>query len=171
MRKLITTLCILTVFLCASTYAKAQKFGYINSAALLAELPEVKAADSELTVLQGQLKKKGEDMVAALQKKYADVGQRDKNGEFSPKQLEAESTKLKEEEANISKYEQDMGQQLSKKREELLTPILDKVNKAIAEVAKEVGYSYIFDASANILLYADQSTDITAEVKKKLGIQ
>lgn len=170
MRKLITALSIALFAVCCSSQLHAQKFGYINSAALLAEMPEVKAADSELTVLQGQLKKKGEDMVAALQKSYAEVSQKDKNGEYSPKQLETESARLKEEEAKISAFEQEMGQQLSSKREQLLQPILDKVNKAIADVAKEVGYSYVFDASANILLYADTSTDITATVKKKLGL-
>jgi outer membrane protein len=170
MRKLIITLSIGIFALCCSTQMQAQKFGYINSAALLAEMPEVKAADSELTVLQTQLKKKGEDMVAALQAKYTEVSQKDKNGEYSPKQLETESTKLKEEEGKIAAFEQEMGKQLSGKRETLLQPILDKVNKAIAEVAKEAGYSYVFDASANILLYADTTTDITAIVKQKLGL-
>jgi outer membrane protein len=59
---------------------------------------------------------------------------------------------------------------LAKKREELLQPILDRVNKAIGDIAKEQGYSYVFDASSNILLYADASADVTALVKKKLGL-
>ena len=61
----------------------AQKFGYVNSAALLTELPEVKAADSQLGVLQSQLKKKGEEMVTAFQQKYQEVAAKEKNGEFS----------------------------------------------------------------------------------------
>lgn len=165
---------ILMVFLSITIFntqsLMAQKFGYVNSAALLTELPEVKAADSQLSVLQSQLKKKGEEMVTAFQQKYQDVAAKEKNGEFSPKQIEVESQKLKDEEAKISQFEQESSQTLAKKREELLQPILDKVNKTIEETAKENGYSYIFDASANILLYADPTADITASVKKKLGL-
>lgn len=162
---------MLTLLTAASQTASAQKFGYVNSAALLAELPEVKAADSELTVLQNQLKKKGEDMVTAFQAKYTEISTKEKNGEYSPKQIETESQKLKEEEAKISQYEQESSQTLAKKREELLQPILDRVNKAISDTAKESGFSYVFDASANILLYADPSADVTPLVKKKLGLQ
>lgn len=148
----------------------AQKFGFVNSAALLTELPEVKAADSQLNVLQSQLKKKGEEMVTAFQQKYTELATKEKNGEFSPKQLETESQKLKEEETKITQFEQESAQTMAKKRDELLQPILDRVNKAIGEVAKESNYTYIFDASTNVLLYADESADVTALVKKKLGL-
>ncbi len=148
----------------------AQKFGYVNSAALLSELPEVKAADSQLAVLQEQLKKKGEDMVTAFQKRYAEVSAKEKNGEFSPKQIEAESQKLKDEEQKISQFEQESADQFAKKRQELLQPILDRVNKAIADTATESGFAYVFDASTNILLYADPTADVTPMVKKKLGL-
>ncbi|MBL7831636.1 MAG: OmpH family outer membrane protein [Saprospiraceae bacterium] len=169
MRRPILTL-LVCVLLVGVQNLKAQKFGYVNSAALLSELPEVKAADSELNVLQSQLKKKGEDMVTAFQQKYTEISAKEKNGEFSPKQIEVESQKLKDEEAKISQFEQESSQMLAKKREELLQPILDRVNKAIGDIAKEQGYSYVFDASSNILLYADASADVTALVKKKLGL-
>lgn len=50
------TVCIFGCFL---TTISAQKFGYLNSQALLAELPEVKQADANLQALQTQLEKKG----------------------------------------------------------------------------------------------------------------
>ena len=43
------------LFICFAFTMQAQKFGYIDSAALLAELPAVKAADSEITTYQNQL--------------------------------------------------------------------------------------------------------------------
>lgn len=168
--KRITGLLVFSLILMGAQLVQAQKFGFVNSAALLTELPEVKAADSELNVLQNQLKKKGEEMVTAFQQKYAELATKEKNGEYSPKQLEIESQKLKDEEAKITQFEQESTQAMSKKREELLQPILDKVNKAINDVAKESGYAYVFDASTNVLLYADPSADVTALVKKKLGL-
>jgi hypothetical protein len=47
---------------------------------------------------------------------------------------------------------------------------LDKINKGIQDVAKEHGYSFIFDSSAGMLLYAEESSDVTALVRAKLGL-
>ena len=60
---------------------------------------------------------------------------------------------------------------LQEKEKELLQPIIDRAKQAIAEVAKENGYTYIFDTSAGTLLYQQDSDDILALVKKKLGLK
>ncbi len=148
----------------------AQKFGYLNSQALLAELPEVKQADATLQALQTQLEKKGQQMVQELEGKYKDLQRREQSGEISPKALEEEGRKLKEQEGELGKYEQDVQKQLSTKRQEMLQPLIDKVNAAIKQVAQEGQYTYIFDSSAGMLLYAQDSMDVTAAVKAKLGI-
>jgi outer membrane protein len=56
------------------------------------------------------------------------------------------------------------------KREELLKPILTKITDAVKAVAVENKYMMIFDTSSGIMLYADDTEDVTAIVKKKLGI-
>ena len=40
-------------------------------------------------------------------------------------------------------------------------PILDAVNKAMADVAKKQGMMYVFDTGSSVLLYADESLDVT----------
>lgn len=150
----------------------AQKFGYLNSRALLSEMPEVKEAEANLETLQKQLQAKGEQMLQDFQSKYLELERKNSQGEISPKELEEESQKLKEQENEIAQYEQDMQRQIMQKRETLLQPILDKVNDAIEQVAEEEGYTYIFDASPGngVLLYADETTDIMDQVKAKLGL-
>ena len=59
---------------------------------------------------------------------------------------------------------------LSKRREDLYKPILEKVNKAMQDVAKENGYLLVFDTSTQVLLYADETLDVTKLVNAKLGI-
>jgi len=163
---------ILAGLLAFSTASFGQKFGYLNSAALLQEMPDVKEAESNLEVLQKQLQAKGQQMLEAFQKKYLELERKNSQGEIAPKELEVESSKLKEEENKIAKFEQDMQNQIYEKRNTLLEPILDKVNEAIKAVATEEGYAYIFDASpgSGILLYADESTDVYDQVKAKLGL-
>lgn len=148
----------------------SQKFGYLNSQALLAELPEVKQADATLQALQTQLEKKGQQMVQELEGKYKDLQRREQSGEISPKALEEEAKKLKEQEGELGKFEQDVQKQLASKRQEMLQPLIDKVNAAIRQVAQEGNFTYIFDSSAGMLLYAQESLDVTATVKAKLGI-
>jgi outer membrane protein len=152
------------------TAIQAQKIGHINSQVILSELPEVKAAESDLEAFQTQLQKKGQKMIEDFQKRYQEVARKEQQGELSPRQLEEESKKLKAEEEAIQKFEQEMQLQIMTKREDLLQPILDRVNDAIEKVSKEKGYSYIIDLSAGMLLFADDIYDITNDVKKILGL-
>ncbi len=148
--------------------ASAQKFGYVNSALILSEMPDLKQAEASLEALQQQLQKKGQAMVEKLQADYAVVQQKMERGELSPKQQETEAARLKTAEEEVGKFEQEMMKQLQAKRDELLQPIYDKVNKAIMDVAKENGFQFIFDQG--VLLYADESQDVGPLVKGKLGI-
>lgn len=163
---------ILTVGLAMllSTDGFSQKFGFCNSTALLAQIPEIKAADSDLQAFQTQLTKKGQERVKALQDNAAALKQKQDTGTISPKDYEDQSAKLQEEQASIAKYQEEVYQKLAKKREELYKPLLDKVNKAMADVATENGFALVFDVSTQILLYAHESLDVTGLVKTKLGI-
>jgi outer membrane protein len=172
MKYLLKYTLILALALGVSSNISAQKFGYLNSAAILQEMPEVKQAEADLEVLQKQLQARGETMLLEFQTKYQELERKNQQGEISPKELEEESQALKADETKLAQFEQDMQRQVLERRDALLKPILDRVNAAIAEVAKEEGYTYIFDASpgTGILLYADESTDVVEKVKAKLGM-
>lgn len=157
----------IAMFLMVSA-AQAQKFGYVNSAELLEGMAEVKQADANLEALQKQLQKKGQGMLEQLQKDYIGIQEKVQSGDMSPKQQEEEAAKLEARQQEIAKFEQEMVNQLQDKRQELLKPIYDKINKAISDVAKENGFQFIFDQG--ILLYADDAQDVSAKVKSKLGI-
>jgi len=168
MKSWIKITCLIVAMGSMVSMAQAQKFGYVNSAAILAEMPEVKQADANLEALQKQLQKKGQDMLKKLQEDYTEVQRQVQGGNLSPVQQENESKRLQEEEAKIAKFEQDMMKQVQDKREELLGPIYDKVNQAIADVAKENNYQFIFDQG--VLLYAEDEQDVSSMVKAKLGL-
>lgn len=151
----------------------AQKFGYVDSGKILDMMPKVKEAESNLEAFGKQLQAKGQKMMEEFQIKYQDLEKRVREGDITPKEQETQVAALKEEEAKIAQYEQEMQTQLGAKRDELLAPILEEVRTAIQAVAKENGYTYVFDGSpgVGVLLYADESTNLTDLVKKKLGVQ
>ncbi|MGI9161045.1 MAG: OmpH family outer membrane protein [Saprospiraceae bacterium] len=161
----------LGLLLSGTLLVSAQKFGYTNSAALLTQLPEVKQADSDLKAFQTQLTKKGQEMVKELQEKAESLQRKQDQGTISPKDYETQAATLQAEQDSIGKYEQEVYAKLAEKREELFKPILDRVNQAMVDVAKENGYQLVFDTSTQILLYADETLDVTALVKAKLGIK
>ena len=157
--------------LCAAVApALAQKFGFCNSVALLGQMPEVKQADSDLQGFQTQLTKRGEQMVKEFQTKAQELETKKNAGTIAPKEYEMQVATLQADQENLQKYEQEVYTKLSAKREELYKPILDRVNKAMQDVAKELGYTLVFDSSTQVLLYADESLDVTKLVKTKLGI-
>ena len=164
----------LTIILAAlfSFSLGAQKFGYVDSGSILEMMPEVKEAESNLEALGKQLQAKGQKMMEEYQTKYQDLERRAQAGDIAPKDQEAQVAMLKQEEDKIVAFQQDMQKQLADKREALLSPILEEVKVAIETVAKENGFTYIFDGSpgVGVLLYADESTNATSLVKVKLGL-
>jgi len=168
MKKLIQLAFVAMLILAATTSATAQKFGYVNSAEILSELPAMKAAESNLEGLQKQLQKKGQSMVQTFQTDYQALQAQAQEGTMSPKQQQEAAAKLQVREEEIGKFEQSMMSDLQKKRTELLEPIYDSINNAIKEVAEEDGYQFIFDQQ--VLLYGQESQDVSAKVKAKLGL-
>ncbi len=167
--KLLKNLLILGLLVLSVSAISAQaKIGYVNSQDLLADLPEVKQAQANLKSLEQQLQKKGQGMVETLQKKYADLQRKEQQGLLAPKELQAQAAKLKEEEQKLGQFQQEMQDQLLKKQQELMAPVIDKIKNAIAQVAKENGYTYILDNAAGVVLYGEPSLDVSAQVKAKL---
>ena len=164
------TLAICCICLFATIAVSAQKFGYINSQELIQQIPQVKQANAELEALQKQYEKKIEDEANALQTKYQALVRKQEQGDIAPKQYDIEVQALEQERVQIEKAQQEMQQNLSKKSEDLLKPIRDQINQAIIDVANENGYTYIFDYSLGIILYAEESADVSALVKAKMGI-
>ena len=163
---------LLATLLVGTFQLNAQKFGYINSSGLLEEMAEIKEANSNLETLQKQLQSKGQKMLQDFQLEYTELENKVKRGEIAPAQQQVEEQKLQVKQEEILAYEKEIQNQMATKQETLYKPILDKVNKAIEDVAKENGYTYIFDTSPGIgvILYSDQTADVTTMVKGKLGI-
>jgi outer membrane protein len=170
MNKIFKSLLLTVAFAALTVSVQAQKFGYINSQELVSQLPEVKEAEAKIETLKKQLQKKGEEMLATLKTKYNALQKKQTDGLLSPKEIDAEAATLKNEEAKLTAFDQTSQQKIYEKSEELLTPIQSRITTAIQEVAKDNGYTYIFDISLGLVLYADPGTDVSALVKVKLGI-
>jgi outer membrane protein len=59
----------------------------------------------------------------------------------------------------------------AKRNKELTQPIVEKINRIIEDIAKEQGYSMVFDVANANIVYADKLLDITDMVLTRLGSQ
>jgi outer membrane protein len=145
------------------------KIGHINSQELLASMPESDSAQLKLEKVAKDLQNQLETMQVELNNKYQDyVAKRDG---FSELIRNARETELQEMNQRIQQFSQLAEQDLQKQRTDTYKPILDKANKAITDVAKENGFTYILDLSAGSILYhSETSVDIMGMVKDKLKI-
>lgn len=159
----------LIAMVCITATTQAQKFGYVNSAAILSEMPAVKQMQSNLEGLQTQLEKKGKQMIDDFQAQQQDAAQKEQTGVLSPVQRETLLKELQAKEQEIIKFQKESQQKLLEKEQELLKPIQDKIIKAINMIAEEGSYQYIFDGTSGVLLYADESTDLNEQVKAKMA--
>ena len=161
------TFLVLISLITLSTFSQ-NKFGYIDSQELLMLMPERKNAESEVQNFAKSL----ESQLAAMTAEYQESVQDYQSNEASYTDLIkqdkiAEITGL---EQRIQAFQQNAQQSLQKKEQELLEPILSKARSAIEEVAVEGNFTYIFDKSVGSILYAKESENVIALVKKKLGL-
>jgi len=164
----------LTVVLLASGLSlissdlKAQmKIGHINTGELLSSLPEAKKADSLLQQFGEVLKKNGEDYQSELESRAKKFN--DDSTKMPAVTKEAERKKLQDLYTRVVNYNQEAQQQLEAKQQELLTPLQKKTLDIIQQVAKENGYTHVFNREA--LLVVPTSDDLLPLIKKKLNLK
>ncbi|MBS1781827.1 MAG: OmpH family outer membrane protein [Bacteroidetes bacterium] len=161
---------LLACGLLASSAIFAQtKFGYINSDELLSIMPEAKKADSSLTLFAKSYQDQLEQMSKEYQKKVQDYQNQEKTMTEAMKEVKVKEIQQLEE--RIQSTQQSAQDKVAKKREELYSPILEKADKAIKDVAKTNNFDFVFDASRGNVLYAKESDNILPLVKAKLGIK
>jgi outer membrane protein len=163
---------ILLAFLSAGVSANAQKFGHINIGNLLVQLPETKTADAQLKVYQDSLVAIGEAQAKKLQEDVSAFATEYRQGTITPAVAQQKQAEFQKRESDLQAMEEAIVNQMSAKREELIAPLLEKVQNAIDQIGKEGGYTMIFDTSVfNAILFAQNTDDIEPMLKSKLGIQ
>ena len=160
---------ILMLMLFAPLSIFAQKFGHIDSQALISSLPEAIRVQGELEALGKQYEAELTSMQNELQRK-AEEYDKTRSTMNASKQAETEQS-LQEMYNKIQQAASDNQQAFNKAQQEKLGPILDRVRVAIENVAKKGGYIYIMEQSAGQPIYVNTtlSTDITSEVKAELS--
>ena len=164
-----TLIVIAVAFLALSGTAMAQKnlkLGHINSQELMQIMP---GRDSVQTILQKEVA----DLESTLKTMYSEYETR--SNDYLQNQAgwtdlirQTKQREIQDMQARIEEFRQNAQTQMQEREAELTKPIIDRAKKAIEDVARDGGYTYIFDGAT--LLYSQDSEDIMPQVKKRLGL-
>lgn len=169
MKKISISLFLIAFILFANqSFSQKAKFGHIDSQKLLSEMPETATARKAVEDYTKQLEDQLKTMQTELQTKYDDYTA--KQSTYSDLIKKTKEDELNGLQQRIQNFQQTAQQDIQKKEQELLQPVINKAKTAIKEVAKEKGYTYIFDTSTGSLAYwPETADDIMQLVKAKLN--
>jgi outer membrane protein len=168
MKKL--ALSIVTVILMTSA-SIAQKIGYIDSDYILSNIPEYKAAQTEMDKLSVDWQKEIEAKYAEIDKLYK-IFQAESVllTDDMKKKRENEIINKEKEVKELQKQRFGVDGELFTKRMELVKPIQDKIYSAVKQVAERGGLAFIFDKAGQVsLLYSNSKYDKSEDVLNFMG--
>ena len=161
---------IILMMLFAPLAVMAQKFGHVNSQEVIQAMPEYTKAKTEIEALAQQYEADLKSMQEEFSKKLKDY---EANSKTLPDNIkQRRETELQEMDQKIRQSYQDNQQALAQAQSEKMQAITTKVIDAIKQVGQAGGYVYIMDNAGGIpYISTTLSTDVTAQVKAKLGIK
>ena len=167
MKNLKTLLLIAVFTLGVGGVANAQKIGHIDFEKLVAEMPATKALKLDMEKLGKTYQDEitgMEKKVEATQKKYIAESKTQTKATNDKRAVELQQEGAKIEQARRFAY-----QDMQKRQNDGLKPIIEKAQKAIEDVAASKGIVYVLDASVGKGLLVKKGEDLYAAVKAKLG--
>ncbi|MBR5804409.1 MAG: OmpH family outer membrane protein [Bacteroidaceae bacterium] len=166
LKKLIVALMlIIPMGLCAQ-----QKFGHVNSSAILPLMPEYTTAQTELQNLEKQYTDEIQRMNDELNKKSEEFEAQ--RATLPANIAERRQAELQDLYNRMQEYYQEGQRHMDQASAEKMNVISEKLRNAIKEVGVAGGYVYIMDVAAGVPYISETlSTDVTETVKAKLGIK
>jgi outer membrane protein len=144
------------------------KIGHVNFQEIILKLPERAEAETKIRKFAETLQNRLQAMETEYRNFLADYEREAEK--MTRTERESKEREIVELQQRIQNAQQKAQQDLQKQEEELLAPMIDRVNKAIAEVAKEQNFAYVIDSSAGVTLYDGGGINLGSAVEKKLNL-
>ena len=146
------------------------KIGYVDSNEIMSNFEEVRQVQVNLEKEQRRLEGNLNNLVNRLDSlKHDYERQRLLMSEARRNEKENEIINM---EKSVQKFQLDKfgpEGEIYKKQNQLLKPVLGKIDAAIQQVGRDRGYDYILDAMSGALLYALDSHNLTEAVMDELS--
>ena len=148
MKQFKTLFIALALTIGATTFANAQtKVAHIATQELVETMPAYKDAMSQLEKLEKTYDAEIKDMLTEAQntmQRYQSEAETVTEEENAKRASELQAT-----ERRIQEHSQRARQELQKKENDLIRPVIEKAREAIQTVAREQGFDYVLDSTRN----------------------
>jgi len=162
---------LLLLFVNFGQIVVAQKFGYIDTDYILAQMPEYKEAQAEHERLSKSWQAEIQQMYKVIEGMYSELQAEEVLLTSEMKEERLAEIRIKEEE--VKEYNNKVfGFEglFFLKKEELMKPILESVFEATEKVSKAHRLQFMFDKAADmVMIYTDPIHDYTDYVLEELG--
>ena len=149
----------------------AQKFGYVDTDYILAQMPEYKEAQAEHERLSKSWQSEIQQMYQVIEGMYSELQAEEVLLTAEMKEERMAEIRAKEEE--VREYNNQVfgyNGLFFLKKEELMKPVLEAVFEATEKVSKQNRIQFMFDKAADmVMLYTDPIHDYTDYVLEELG--
>ena len=148
----------------------AQKVAYFKSESIIPVMPEFAKAQKDIEAQRNQYEEEIKRYQEEFNKKFAAFQQEQKT--LPQNILERRQKELQELSDKVIQFQQDAQQQLQKIYADMMTPIYEKMEKAVKAVGKSGSYTMVLDLNRTDIPYIDESQikDITNDIKTNLGV-
>ena len=162
---------LIAILMMAPMSLCAQKFAHFNTADIIPNMKEYTTAMEEVQAMQKQYEDDMKLMQDELQKKSEEYQKEHANLLDNVRQRREQE--LNDLYTRLQQSYQDNQAALQKAQAEKMNAITEKVLAVVKKVGEAGGYVYIVDTSSGVIPFINStlSTDITAQLKKELGIQ
>jgi len=147
-----------------------EKLGYVNIQEIFQVMPDLANIEKSIADLNEQYKK---ELDVMYQEYYAKAKEYQDNLATLAETIKARrQSEIVDIEKRIGTFQQTANEEMQRKQMEMISALREKIIKATAEVGAEGNYTYIFDVSSQAVAYqSPKAVNVTADVKKKLGLK
>jgi len=163
----IASLFVVGLMASAAVSAQSYRVGFVNTETIIKELPEAQKASADIEEKGMKIR----DTLQMMQKEFETRLQ-----EYTKQEaLMSADAKQKEQEAlnglraRFLQYQEAKTAEMQQLRENFLKPIREKVAKAIEDVAAEEKLNLVLDKTAGLVLFSEDSADITFKVLDRMA--
>ena len=159
----------LVLFLPGEAAAQGLKLGYINSQDILAAAPGAQEAKDQFDADMVTYRTEVEQLAADLEKLVQQYEQQQTL--LSPAARQTRETDIRSKQQVYQERVSAIDERAGLRQQELVQPVMDRVNAAIEEIRAEGSYALIVDVSSGAVVAADPLLDLTQEVLARLNAE
>lgn len=155
--------------LVAAPAAQAQRAGYINQEAILAQMPAMQEAQQQL---QQAIQSERQELQTEQQELRQEVARFQEQSQMLSEEIRQQrQQELEQRSQELQQSMRERDQQISQRERELMRPVFQKFQNAVNAVASSQNLDFVIRDQALLYVSDTEMVNITEDVASRLGVE